>query len=132
MSAVMHQHPQFQHPQPWTKDLYRKRLVFMMIVSYADWFRRDDLTWISANWHIWEAFEREALKIWDRGRTHYSARTIIEYLRHESEIRETPNAAPWKINDHYTPSLARLFTLMHPDKAGFFEKRSGQSAVRAL
>lgn len=128
----MHQHPQFQAPQPWTTDLYRKRLVFMMITSYADWFRRDDLSWISANWHIWAAFEIEALRIWNRGRTRYSARTIIEYLRHDSEIREVPNAAGWKINDHYTPSLSRLFTLMHPDKAGFFERRSGQSAVRAV
>ncbi len=128
----MHQRPQFQDPQPYTTAIYRKRLVFMMIVSYADWFRRDDLAWVSANWRVWEAFEREALNIWKRGRTRYSARTIIEYLRHDSEIRETPNAAGWKINDHATPSLARLFTLMHPDKPGFFEKRSGQSAVRAV
>ena len=128
----MHQHPQFGPPKPWTTDLYRKRLALMMIVTHADWFRKDDLSWISANYHIWEAFEAEADRIWNRGRTRYSARTIIEYLRHESEIRETPNAGGWKINDHATPSLSRLYGLMHPDRDGFFEKRSGNSAVRAM
>lgn len=132
MSAVMHQHPQFQEPQPFTSDIYRKRMVFMMITGYADFFRRDDFDWVSKNWHIWEAFEHEALRMWKRGRTRYSARTIIEYLRHESEIRETPAAESWKINNNPVPSLARLFCLMHPDKSGFFEKRSGQSAVRAI
>ena len=35
---------------------------------------------------------------------------------------------PWSV-DLYRK---RLYGLMHPDRAGFFEKRSGNSAVRAI
>ena len=128
----MHQHPQFGEPKPWTTDLYRKRLVFMMIVTHSDWFRKDDLDWISKNYQIWEAFEREADKVWARGRRRYSARTIGEYLRHETVLREIGGTDGFKVNDHAWPSLARLYMLMHPDRGGFFECRSGQSAVRAI
>lgn len=132
MSAVMHPNPPFVKPASWVTDIYRKRMVMMMICTHADWFRDSDLDWVATNYHIWEAFEREADRIWGRGRKHYSARTIIEYLRHESEIREGANAGGWKINDHATPSLARLYMLMHPDRAGFFERRPGGSAVRSM
>ena len=130
MSAVMPQHPQFEQPQPWTTEIYRKRMVLMMIVTHQDWFRDQDLDWITQNFHIWEAFERQADLIWGRGRRHYSARTIIEYLRHETATRENASDG-WKINDHATPSLARLYMLMHPDRDGFFERRPGHSGVRA-
>lgn len=116
---------------PW-RDVYRKRMVLMMICTHADWFRSDDLDWVTRNYHVWEAFEREANKVWDRGRHHYSARTIGEYLRHESALREDENEHGWKINDHCWPSLARLYVLMYPERFCFFERRPGTSGVRAL
>ena len=129
--TLVAQHSQYRNPVPWTVSIYRKRMVLMMIVTHAEWFRNDDLTWISENYHIWEAFEAEANKIWNAGRHHYSARTLIEVLRHESVLRENGGEG-WKINNNYTPSLARLYVFMHPDRLGFFEKRSGQSAVRTM
>lgn len=132
MTAAAHAQPLFGEPKPFLTDIYRKRMVLMMICTHADWFRNDDLDWVTRNYHVWEAFEREANKVWDRGRRHYSARTIGEYLRHESTLREDENEHGWKINDHAWPSLARLYVLMHPERFCFFERRPGTSWVRAL
>jgi len=35
------------------------------------------------------------------------------------------------VNDHYVKDCARLYIMFHPEREGFFEFRSGQSAVRA-
>ena len=73
------------------------------------------------NWHIWLAFSREANRIYATGRRRYAARTIIEWLRHETALRE--RNSEFKINDHFTPDLARLWLVFHPERAGFFETR---------
>lgn len=93
------------------------------------WFRDDFAGFLRSNWRVYLAFELEADKVWARGRRHYSARTIVEVLRHESALRET--GSEWKLNDWWTKDLARLWTAFHPERAGFFEFRNGQSAVRA-
>jgi hypothetical protein len=131
MSAVMHQHPQFGQPQPWTADIYRKRLAAMLVCQNDALFRFDAIDWLNGNWAVYERFEQEANGIWDRGRTHYSHRTIWEYLRHETALREADNELDFKLNDHYTKDCARLYILLHPERDGFFEFRSGNSAVRA-
>lgn len=94
-----------------------------------DLFRADFEEWLARNWHVWQAFEREANFVWDRGRRHYSARTIGEYLRHETLVREAD--CDFKVNDWYWPDLARLYLMIYPDREGFFERRSGVSAKRA-
>ena len=68
--------------------------------------------WLIENNHIWRAFENEALKVVRAGYEHYSARTIIEVLRHHSALREKDGT--WKINDHITPWLARHFLSTYP------------------
>lgn len=123
--------PLFGPPQPWLRDIYRLRMAFTLVVANAGFFRHDFLSWLSANYGIWVAFEYEADRVWVRGRRHYSARTIGEYLRHETTLREGPGSG-FKLNDHYVPDLARLYLLFHPDRAGFFERRPGHSAVRSL
>ena len=77
--------------------------------------------WIKDNLHIWKAFEKEALLVLAKGREHYSARTIIEFLRHHSAVSEV--GGMWKINDHSVPYLGRLFVLVHPEEKNFFEFR---------
>ncbi len=123
--------PLFGPPQGWQTDLYRKRLTFTLVVFNAQAFRADFLDWLSRNYAVWIAFEHEADRVWARGRRHYSARTIGEYLRHESALREEANEHGWKLNDHYWPDLARLYMLMHPDREGFFERRAGPLTLRA-
>lgn len=98
-----------------------------------DLFRPDFHEWLSniENYRIFEAFEREANKVWDSGRPHYSARTIVEYLRHHTMLQERSTGLAFKLNGNYAPDLARLYVCYHPERAEFFEFRSGCSAVRA-
>lgn len=91
-------------------------------------FRPGFAAWLADNGHIWRAFERETERIWSRGRRHYSARTIVEVLRHESALAEV--GGQWKINDRHTPDLSRLYGLAHPDRADLFERRVMPGAER--
>ena len=77
--------------------------------------------WLDENMHIYYAFEEEALNVIDAGYQHYSAKTIIEFLRHHTAIKE--GAGEWKINNDATSHLARLFAKKHPTYAGLFEFR---------
>lgn len=97
----------------------RRAMITAMVLSdrLADGF----VVWLVNNRHVWRRFEQEALKIWNRGRDHYSARTIGEVLRHESALADDDQA--YKLNDHIWPDLARLFLECHPACAGFFETR---------
>jgi hypothetical protein len=92
-------------------------------------FRPGFLAWLAENAHVWLAFKREADRIWDRGRRHYSARTIGEVLRHESVLAD--NSIEWKLNDHCWPDLARLYLLVNPQRSNFFELRGKSKLERA-
>lgn len=83
--------------------------------------------WLEANWHIWTRFVAEANLIWNAGRRHYSARTIVEVLRHQSAIAE--QAGAFKINDQCCPPMAMLYTLLYPERKGFFEIRKQREAA---
>lgn len=111
--------------------LNRKHTAMTFVSAKPELFRPEFPEWLDKNYSVWSAFEREANRIWDRGRKHYSARTIGEYLRHETALSEAPNDLQLKLNDHYWPDLARLYLCHYPERDGFFERRSGQSAVRA-
>ena len=94
----------------------------LLAIMQGGEYRHDFRDWLADNFHIWAAFERAALAVWDRGRKHYSAQTIVELLRHESVLREAPGSE-WKINNNVRPDLARLFMAVYPECAGFFETR---------
>lgn len=78
-------------------------------------------TWLEENQHIFDAFCLEALKAKARGFEHYSARTIIEFLRHHTNLREASGG--FKINNDAVPYMARLFGQLHPNLSCFFEYR---------
>jgi hypothetical protein len=113
------------------EDEIARRLVLDLVAGKPDHFRREFSDWLRENWSVWTAFQREADRIWNRGRRHYSARTIGEVLRHESALREGPNEHNWKLNDHYWPDLARLYMLTHQGREGFFERRVSPATLRA-
>lgn len=98
------------------------------IAAHPERFEAGFAAWLIDNWHVWREFERQASRMAAR-RKHYSARTIVEVLRHHSALAE--NGGPWKINDHNTPDLARLFVLMHPEHGTFFEFRVLPTSRRA-
>ena len=92
------------------------------ILLNAEEFRSDFFEWLSANWHVFEYFEKSANQVHDHGFKHYSARTIVEVMRHRSKIREIGDGE-WKLNDHRTPDMARLYMMLHPENSDFFEFR---------
>lgn len=108
--------------EPPPRPLDRKPEVLLTVAlgqgKYRDGFRE----WLDANWSIWLRFEFEANKVRERGRRTYSARTIGEYIRHSTNLREK-GEAKFKVNDHVWPDLARLYVALHPSAAGFFETR---------
>lgn len=91
--------------------------------------RPEFMAWLGENWVIWERFEREANRLWLRGRTHYSAKTIIEYIRHETALYE--QGGEWKINNSVSADLSRYYIDKYPDRAGFFEMRRLRKAEAA-
>lgn len=95
-------------------------LVFQNAAQFPPGF--NDWLAMPANFQVWIRFMREADKLRDRGRTHYSARTIIEVLRHESALADSDPDR--KINDHCIPNLSRLYMLLTTGAQGFFETRA--------
>lgn len=100
--------------------------VASILYANKEAFRRDFDQWLFRNWPIWSRFEEESSRIWQRGRKKYSARTIIEYIRHETNLSERHDCT-YKINNSYVPDLARLYGLIHPECMDFFEFRSMRS-----
>jgi hypothetical protein len=81
--------------------------------------------WLHKNWAIWEAFEGEADARYGEGHRKWGARTIGEYIRRETRLRE--RAGSFKVNDHIWPDLSRLWLALHPDREDFFELRGRES-----
>lgn len=98
------------------------------VLLHPHQFRPDFYSWLTANYHVFEYFEKSAIKVWEHGFTHYSARTIVEVMRHRSNIREIGNGE-WKLNDNKTPDMARLYMLLHPEHIGLFEFRVRKAAA---
>lgn len=100
----------------------------LMAQQHTDQFTPRFLAYLPDNLHVYEAFERETIRVVRRGYEHYSARTIIEVLRHNSALAE--RSGPWKLNDWHTPYLARLFALLNPAHAELFEFRVAKAVGR--
>ncbi len=79
--------------------------------------------WMRDNKHIYKAFQSRALRMAMTGRKRYSARTIVEAIRWNTELRDSEII--WKINNNYVPGLARLFMETYGEQfPGFFKLRN--------
>ena len=78
--------------------------------------------WLAENRHIYRKFVALALQAKDRGMEHWSARAVIQVMRWRMQIRERGDAQ-FKINNNYTPGLARLAMQQYPQLEGFFRCR---------
>lgn len=112
-------------------DLFGEALEIRTAREHADRFTAEFLEYLPDNLHVYRAFERESMRVATRGFKHYSARTIIEVLRHHSALEES-GCGVWKLNDHSTPYLARLFALLHPEWRDLFEFREAKAVKRDL
>ena len=99
--------------------------TFISFIDESPQFFKKEKTWFIKNWHVIEAFENAALKVIDKGRIHYSARTLVEVLVHQSAVREIDGE--FKIGNDNAPDLARVFVVLHPEKIGFWEYRRKDS-----
>lgn len=70
-------------------------------------YASDFAPWLLNNWHIWREFCRQADAMRERGRAHYSARTIIHWIRHNTALAEVEG--DWKVNNNFSPDMGRLY-----------------------
>lgn len=116
-------------PDYRAQDVERLRMAILLINQSETPYRRDFPSYLADNFHVFNAFERAADKIWNRGRRHYSGRTIIEVLRHESALADDDHQ--FKLNNNWTPDLCRLYMQFHPERVDIFETRTMPSEARA-
>lgn len=91
-------------------------------LDFVDEFPQGFFYWLKKNEHIYRAFKAKALSMAMTGRKRYSARTIVEVLRWNSDLEDTEKT--FKINDHYTPGMAKLWMQEHGERyPKFFELR---------
>lgn len=67
-------------------------------------------------------FERLTLKVIDTGLPHYSAYAIMHQIRWLEQVEK--GNSEFKVNNNWTPALARWFITNHPSHAKFFETRA--------
>lgn len=108
-----------------TLDLFACDPLSVMIAN-GDQFRADFCAWLRDNGHVFAEFERRALQVAAK-RDHYSARTIMEVIRHDTVIGQL--SGTFKINNNAAPDCARLFALLHPQHSGLFEFREHKAAA---
>lgn len=101
----------------------------MPLVFDRSKYRADFSAWLMANHPIWLRFCAEADKVWRSGRRHWSARTIIEYIRHETALAE--QGGLFKLNNNFAPDMARLYAETFPERASLFETRRQAGSPRA-
>lgn len=106
-------------------DAAKRSLAIYQVGMHAAELPKGFLDWIEANAHVYDAFEREALSVAQR-RDRYSARTIVEFLRHHSLLAQTD--AAWKLDNDMTPGLARLFAILNPTHRNLFSYRERAAA----
>jgi hypothetical protein len=98
------------------------KMIEDIVFENKELFSDEFLCWIPENHHIWMAFEQEAYRVINAGFKHYSARVIIEVLRHHSNLTEKSDSG-WKINNNIIPYIGRLFALVNPQHAKLFSFR---------
>ena len=103
-------------------------IIVKLAEENAELFSLEFLEWLPHNLHVWDAFCHEAFKVRARGFKHYSTKTIIHFLRHHSAITE--KNGQWKINNNFSPYLARLFDKRFPNLAGLWEYRETKRAKK--
>ena len=87
-------------------------------------FRGDFLDWMADNGHVYLAFEERANRLWDCGRTHFGAKSIVEHIRFDTAISEV--GGEFKVNNTFTSSMARLYALLNPSRASLFTLRASE------
>ncbi|HEY8355028.1 MAG TPA: hypothetical protein VIK69_08445 [Methylophilaceae bacterium] len=112
-------------------NIARRSAIIAVVSRNVEQFRPQFLGFIGSDegMVIYTAFEEQALRVANSGRKHYSARTIAEYIRHQTALRQE---GEFKINNVVIPDMARLFALRFPRHSGLFEFRATACHPRPL
>jgi len=102
-------------------------LAIRKVQENKEGFRENFTDWLELNYHVYAAFEREALRI-AKVRKHYSAYTIMGVISHETIITE--NDSEFKISHDFIPDNVRLFRLFHPEYKTLFSIKKQPTTVR--
>ena len=78
---------------------------------------------------VFAAFRTIALRLLQRGVTHYGAKAIIEVVRYQTAIRADGEVL--KVNNNFTSRYARLLMAQDSRFASFFELRELRSGRNA-
>lgn len=105
------------------------RYVIEVMKMNKHLFTEGFIKWIHSNLHVFSAFCDRAKAVVSSGRTHYSARTIIETVRYHTDIKQK-NGKSFKIDNDMVPYLSRLCELVYPETNGLFEKRITHKTIR--
>ena len=89
-------------------------------------FTDDFVEWLPKNLHIFAEFCARARAIRKRGRKHYGAKTIVEVIRFETDLRSSPDES-FKCNNNYTAYLARLCMMAYTETDALFETREAKN-----
>lgn len=105
----------------------REELINDLLSVDNTWSRAEAteaIDWHLENKHVWRAFEAEAIRIVHSGITHWSSKTIWEYLRHETAIKEKTDRM-FKLNNNRTALMSRLWAVKYKNTpwADLFELR---------
>ena len=76
---------------------------------------------ISANPQVWDLFIRFTLERISKGFKHYGAREVLQRIRWEVDSLE--KGSGYKLNNNYSPWLARKFHAEYPQHKDFFRMR---------
>ena len=98
----------------------RKHTALCFVDAKPQLFRNDFRAWVDENWHVYEEFERRAVRL-GQGHRHIGAKSIWESIRFASAVREL--SGEFKLNNTYTADCARLSMEMNPSLKGRFETR---------
>jgi hypothetical protein len=74
-----------------------------------------------SNKEVYSRFKELAFEMREAGRTKFSARTIVEILRWNHNLKTS--GKDFKISNEYSPLYARLFIHQFPEFKNFFDFR---------
>lgn len=74
---------------------------------------------------VYEAFVRFTMQAIRAGRKHVGSKDVVEKIRFESAVSE--KNSEFKINNNFTPFLARKFMKDYPRYAGIFQLRASKA-----
>ena len=97
----------------------------MANLRHAEAFRQ----FHAENPHIYEALERMAFKLRNKGVERWGIKALWEVLRYELAIATNSPVTTFRLNNNMTAYYARLLMERNPeDLAGFFETRERHGA----